>query len=535
MKQNNLIDVPDSIFEAFGFALPKSVSAPYQKGGSITDYVGGNRIISLKKENTYQEAYPIMNGIDILKLSYPSMPKEGYKQMEYVLQVISRHIKNILSSFQKDTNPKTSAEDKSTAFILSILEPFKDELQISHVNASATPAADIACAAFSLPSCYCIRLSCIGGETVYGAIGAKRRRKEGYYHFPGNYSQTAHLIDLIRFLSMAFVFSGINQIQASIKLPLVQDVFEQYMNKGNTYLPGKEKNMLAECIQQGKQMSVKHLFQTYIDRGQNRFYLINHSFLLLDAVQILCKVLEIYNDICFEQRHRSEIGRSIATAYITKKNIPQSVQDVMEKTSFIKYFKFVEFDEEVDLASVKAIEREFELLNSAYFSGRSFKEVTLRFRKLGKHKASGLYYPTLHTLCVDIRCPSSFIHEYFHMIDDQLGDLSLEVTFNQLVILYKEAFLQQMDVLDENVKNTLNGKSKYNLAYFFRRAEIFARCGEIYFTRIIKVESSLIKPDLTYAYPESEELDKKIKDYYELLLTERMPGYCLSAAQQKEV
>lgn len=293
--------------------------------------------------------------------------------------------------------------------------------------------------------------------------------------------------------------------------------------------------MLAECIQQGKQMSVKHLFQTYIDRGQNRFYLINHSFLLLDAVQILCKVLEIYNDICFEQRHRSEIGRSIATAYITKKNIPQSVQDVMEKTSFIKYFKFVEFDEEVDLASVKAIEREFELLNSAYFSGRSFKEVTLRFRKLGKHKASGLYYPTLHTLCVDIRCPSSFIHEYFHMIDDQLGDLSLEVTFNQLVILYKEAFLQQMDVLDENIKNTLNGKSKYNLAYFFRRAEIFARCGEIYFTRIIKVESSLIKPDLTYAYPESEELDKKIKDYYELLLTERMPGYCLSAAQQKEV
>ena len=137
--------------------------------------------------------------------------------MEYVLQVIGRHIKSVLSSFQKDTNPEASVEDKSTVFIQSILESFGDELQISHVNASANPAADIACAAFSLPSCYCIRLSCMGGETVYGAIGAKRRRKEGYYHFPGNYSQAAHLIDLIRFLSMAFVFSGIHQIQICIK------------------------------------------------------------------------------------------------------------------------------------------------------------------------------------------------------------------------------------------------------------------------------------------------------------------------------
>ena len=77
MKRNNLIDVPDSIFEAFGFALPKSVSAPYQKGSSITDYVGGNRIISLKKEHTYQETYPIMNGIGVLNLNYPSMPKEA--------------------------------------------------------------------------------------------------------------------------------------------------------------------------------------------------------------------------------------------------------------------------------------------------------------------------------------------------------------------------------------------------------------------------------------------------------------------------
>lgn len=116
------------------------------------------------------------------------------------------------------------------------------------------------------------------------------------------------------------------------------------------------------------------------------------------------------------------------------------------------------------------------------------------------------------------------------MIDDQLGDLSLEVAFNRITVLYKEAFLRHMERLDESIKGTLNGKSKYNLQYFFRRAEIFARCGEIYFSRILKVESSLIKPDLAYAYPESEPLDRAVKDYYETLLTVRLPTYGMPEA-----
>ena len=123
-----------------------------------------------------------------------------------------------------------------------------------------------------------------------------------------------------------------------------------------------------------------------------------------------------------------------------------------------------------------------------------------------------------------------YLSSIFHMIDDQLGDLSLEVAFNQITALYREEFLRQMEQLDDTVKNTLNGKSKYNIQYFFRRAEIFARCGEIYFTRILKVESSLIAPDLAYAYPKSEELDHEIKNYYEALLNKRLPNYGLKEA-----
>lgn len=530
MKQKKLMDVPDSIFEALGFALPKSRQEEYQKGNSITDYVGSGRIVSLKKENTYQKAYPAMNGIGLLNLNYPSMPDNHYEQVSYVLQVIGRYIKNTLMSLQKGDIPGTDTESGALTFMQEILEPFKEELQISRVEQSSEPAAKIACMTFRLPSCYQICLTCMDGEIVYGAVGMKRKRKDGYYFIRGEQFQKAHTIDLTMFLSMAFLIGGIHQIKKSINLPLVQNVFEEYLSEADKVTPREDHNSLAERIRQEVPLSIKEFFRTYESNGREYFCLNAQSQLISDAVQILCKVLEIYRDISYENRHRSEIARSIATAYITKKNIPRSVHSAMENTGFMDYFKFVEFDEEVDLASVRTIEKEFEILNHAYFAGKPFKEVTLRFRKLGKHRASGLYYPTLHTLCVDIRCPSSFIHEYFHMIDDQLGDLSLEVAFNQITALYREEFLRQMEQLDDTVKNTLNGKSKYNIQYFFRRAEIFARCGEIYFTRILKVESSLIAPDLAYAYPKSEELDHEIKNYYEALLNKRLPNYGLKEA-----
>lgn len=530
MKQKKLVDVPDSVFEALGFVLPKNKPEEYQKGSSVTDYVGTSRIISLKKANTYQKTYPAMNGIGLLTLNYPGMPDNNCEQTSYVLQVIGRYVKNAMLSFQKDGISETDAESGALAFMQGILEPFNEKLQISRVKESSESAARVACLTFHLPSCYRICLPCMNGEIIYGAVGMKRKRKDGYYFIRGEQYQTAHTIDLAGFLSMAFLFAGIHQIQKDIKLPLVQNVFEEYLNEEGQKNLGEDRNKLAESIRQELPLSIKEFFRIYESNGRKCFCLYHQSYLISDAVQIFCKVLEIYRDISYENKHRSEIACSVATAYITKKNIPRFVHSAMENTGFIDYFKFVEFDEEVDLPSVRTIEKEFEVLNHAYFAGKSFKEVTLRFRKLGKHKASGLYYPSLHTLCVDIRCPSSFIHEYFHMIDDQLGDLSLEVAFNRITILYKEEFLRQMEQLDDAVKNTLNGKSKYNIQYFFRRAEIFARCGEIYFTRILKVESSLIAPDLAYAYPESEELDSEVKNYYEALLTKRLPAYGLPEA-----
>ena len=156
MKQKKTIDVPDSIFEALGFALPQNTQAEYEKGNSITDYVGESRVVSLRKEHTYHKAYPILNGIGLLNLNFPNMPMEECERADYVLQIIRRYIKNTLTSLQKKNETVSGSGHKADdlTFINSILKPFQDEVQVSIAKRSLDPTAEVACEIFRLPSCY---------------------------------------------------------------------------------------------------------------------------------------------------------------------------------------------------------------------------------------------------------------------------------------------------------------------------------------------------------------------------------------------
>jgi hypothetical protein len=69
----------------------------------------------------------------------------------------------------------------------------------------------------------------------------------------------------------------------------------------------------------------------------------------------------------------------------------------------------------------------------------------------------------------------------------------------------------------EKVK-VLQGKTKYNLAYYLQSTEVFARCFEIYLARIRKVDNSLLSPTKGFAYPEDEELEVLIESFYTTLI-----------------
>lgn len=214
-----------------------------------------------------------------------------------------------------------------------------------------------------------------------------------------------------------------------------------------------------------------------------------------------------------------------ATVYMTKKNIPEKYLQEMEKSGFLDYFGYFEIDEDCDISSVREIEKEFRAIWTIHFSGYECKDNCIRFRKLGRHKAAGLYFFNLGCLCVDIRYPHSTIHECFHMLDHKFGDRSMKYSFKQILDRYSDLVRRAVESTSGKQQEVLNGKGKYNLDYYLMPTEVFARCGEIYMRKILGVDNSLIGDCTGFEYPcEDLCLLTAIQSYYDCFLEEIKNG-----------
>lgn len=219
-----------------------------------------------------------------------------------------------------------------------------------------------------------------------------------------------------------------------------------------------------------------------------------------------------------------ELNSSYAKSFMLKKNIPQKVLSFMKKSGFNRYFGFVEFDEDTDLTKVEEISNEFSALWETYLQPIDSTENVIRFRKLGQHKAAGLYYPSFGCLCVDVRHPSSLVHEYGHLIDFTYGCLSTMSDFYELRSLYKGALLSYMEGENgEAFRNKMRRKSKYNLSYYLTPTEIFARCFELYVSKILGVNNSIVPDTFDEGiYPQEEAFISKVKGYFDALLKKKL-------------
>lgn len=194
-----------------------------------------------------------------------------------------------------------------------------------------------------------------------------------------------------------------------------------------------------------------------------------------------------------------------AEVYETKKHIKVSTQKVMDNTPLLKHFKYVEIDNEVDLNKYQKFEKELNTLLPHLPQAES--QAELRLRKLGRHKALGLFVPDFNTIVVDFRSSKdthvvggvgiqSFIHEYGHYLDFNFdkGNLSLSPAFQPIVKDYqkelnKEAYKEFFD---------MKGKDgKYDLDYYTIPTEVFARAFELY-THEIGLRSNLMHTDMLY-------------------------------------
>ncbi|ONG72107.1 hypothetical protein BKK44_09975 [Bacillus cereus] len=228
---------------------------------------------------------------------------------------------------------------------------------------------------------------------------------------------------------------------------------------------------------------------------------------LLESDYIQVKSKKLYEN-------RSEYARS----FQTKKHINIEHMSVMKDNIFLQKFNKVELDNIVDLYKFRKVEKEFEKLSKEMYVPKL--DISFRIKRLGKHKASGIYFcKPIGSLIVDRNGISSFVHELAHMIDYDLDDIMYSETlaFKTVYELYRKNLLSLKRQSSDSRNFEISNKK---LSYYLQKDEVFARSFEIYQCFFNKIENSLLKAKEVYEkrdeYPtQDEEYMRAVKLYFD--------------------
>ena len=239
----------------------------------------------------------------------------------------------------------------------------------------------------------------------------------------------------------------------------------------------------------------------------------------------------VEHNFVLNQKYSSQSSATIATIQTDKK---YQDSELNKSTIFNQLgFRKVEVDtqkyegREFDYNLFRKVEEDFEEICNKLPHASAQPE--LKFRKLGKHKATGLYAPFLNILAVDVRNTESFIHEYGHYLDykhDGKENYSLRDDFEHIITSYSNNFkitfkkkedellTRLMKASKESVSGTsvvsleekrlsaeleLLKKSNKMFDYFTTPTEIFARGFELWVFETITSNSSLLASRETYS------------------------------------
>lgn len=239
----------------------------------------------------------------------------------------------------------------------------------------------------------------------------------------------------------------------------------------------------------------------------------------------------VEHNFVLNQKYSRQSSTTIATIQTDKK---YQDSELNKSTIFNQLgFRKVEVDtqkydgREFDYNLFRKVEEDFEEICNKLPHASAQPE--LKFRKLGKHKATGLYAPFLNILAVDVRNTESFIHEYGHYLDYKHGDkenYSLRDDFEHIITSYSNNFkityqkkedellTRLMKASKESASGTsivsleekrlsaeleLLKKSNKMFDYFTTPTEIFARGFELWVFETITSNSSLLASRETYS------------------------------------
>lgn len=378
--------------------------------------------------------------------------------------------------------------------------------------------ADETCIKFDVTSIYDesnITLYSVLGQKLTGAKYTKAKYKR-YFNMEDSNGRTKATSEWYRILDFNYILGYFKMLDESFGYYLSRDKYLSIDGEVYTFKDAIEiinfDNYHGITVEWGNKEKQRERW--------NKYY--NVVAMIRDAVIVLA-----YEDNKFNlmDKYNKDNASDYAKSYQTKKNIPDKILNIMNHNVFLKDFKYVEADELTDIAKFKEIEKEYLTLRKVMNIEELAKnEPTLRFRRLGKLRCRGAYYSDVNCICIDIKSPSSFMHEFGHLIDFTSGGefpLSLTEDFTKIGVKYSQAFMRDLNKLDS--ENPVKSYLQRKVGYFTTPTEMFARSFEIYLFKK-GYSSSFTKEseeDLTLdqGYPElADDVVDNIINYFDKII-----------------
>lgn len=252
--------------------------------------------------------------------------------------------------------------------------------------------------------------------------------------------------------------------------------------------------LIASALEQAVKKLISDKSYSIFHYSSSSWEYSNYCSIYEAALDVIIKVE--YNH-SMNREYARETGKTISTFRTDKKYQDEALN---KSTLFNEMgFRKVEIDtqkydgEVFNYEEFSKVEQDFLAVLDKLPQAKAQPE--LKFRRLGKHKAWGIYSPALNILAVDVRHTESFIHEYGHYLDFKHGDevYSEMSTFFPII----KAYEKKLSELAEDSKYAQKLTAK-RMSYYLIPTEVFARAFELWVSGTIVSDATIISSTETY-------------------------------------
>lgn len=311
----------------------------------------------------------------------------------------------------------------------------------------------------------------------------------------------------VQFLHDCREIEGKHEVASDVLLEKLQTLADKYYPKQLSFKQGKSYGFYYTSM-----FSILFLEDEEFNKNPIKLQSCRKS--LLDFV--MYHFMEAINEVEEKVKRNRDAMSDYARAFETKKHIKRTHEAKMKDNAFLKRYSYVEIDNDCDLEKFEKLEDEFtKLIGSIPYPSL---EGSFRIKKLGKHRAAGIFFPHVNATIIDLNHVDSMIHEFAHSLDYQfkVGKKILSECAE-----FKSILLSYRDEVDEFVRENFNteklsdwNKSSRGKRYFYTPTEIFARSMELYFFHKGIQTSFLRESYNSYYYPGSTSYLDQVNNYF---------------------